>query len=168
MGWEERAAAEAEALEEHAERAADALAHPVEGRRIREARRARQLTAAAPDHSAFRLSPEDEAKARSAMAAHAAALPADWSSQAKLAQTEQAQRIGAHAFGCGLRDLRESEISWLATEARRALLGIPALEAAIERARARCEEGIGGAELELAGLRGRLRAARILTGEAAG
>lgn len=129
------------------------------------AHEARRAPAPPPDHSGYRFTAEDEARIRAAVAEFASGLPASHGSQAKLVHAEQAARVGASSIGCGLHDLREVEVAWIYTEARRALVGIPALEAAVERARGRVAEGLGGAEIELAGYRGRLRAARILLGE---
>ena len=160
--------------DEHAAQAEDRAAFAAE--QLEQEHEARRAPAAPPDHSGFRFSPEDEARARAAMAEHAAQLPPTWSVQAKLAQAEQAQRIGASAIGCGLHDLRESEISWLASQARRALVGLPALQQTLASANrrlaaARDSESLGStierqrAQHAQSAALARVRAARIAIGE---
>lgn len=175
MGFEEIAERNEQAAQEQAERALGIEAD----RRAAQAQRRSSTPAPPPDHSGFRFSAEDEARARAAMAEHAAQLPPTWSVQAKLAQAEQAQRIGASAIGCGLHDLRESEISWLASQARRALVGLPALQQTLASANrrlaaARSSESLGStierqrAQHAQSAALARVRAARIAIGEISG
>lgn len=73
--------------------------------------------------TAYRLTSEDEQTIR----ARLAATVADWRSAGGAARPENAAqlgtltRVGAHAIGCSLYDLRDSEVAWIETTARAAL-----------------------------------------------
>lgn len=126
-GWEHAEAQAEAAAEERAAWIADELEQ-----RFEDERRARL--------EADRLTDGDRARIRAAMADAASKLPSSWSGEQRLGYEETAARLGANAIGCGFHDLREVEEAWIRAEARRALVGLPALQAALDRANAELAE----------------------------
>lgn len=70
-----------------------------------------------------RLTDDDRRRVSEAIEALAAQLPAEWTPGQRLEAAMTASRLGAHAIGCGLHDLRPVEQDWIHAEARRILGG---------------------------------------------
>lgn len=73
-----------------------------------------------PDHTSYRLTAEDESVIRARLASYVSM--GDITTHPRRGNViDRLVRIGAHAIGCSVDDLRDSEISWIVDQATAAL-----------------------------------------------